>query len=52
MEELERLKQHNIELQRAFENVDLERVYWRRQTEKVRLLLEQAIACLKPYEGE
>lgn len=48
----ERLHKQYIALQRAFENVDLERCHWRRQADTLRNLISQMAQHMKPYEGE
>lgn len=48
----EELKAKYIALQKAFENVDLERKHWRRQAEALRNLIAKMAEHMKPYEGE
>lgn len=46
------LKNKYIALQKAFENVDLERKHWRRQAEQLQRLMAEMQKFMKPYEGE
>ena len=50
--ELEHYKKRCRDLSIAFENIDLERKYWRRNAEKMLELLEIAKTLVKSYEGE
>jgi hypothetical protein len=51
-EEIAQLKKRCRELSIAFTNLDSERKFLRRNLANCKMLLEKAVECLRPYEGQ